>query len=351
MNEQKFRIPPEYAEIPLPLEEACIGRIIAEHRRRYNVQSEHAVYAAGVSGKMLFLADSGVALPAVGDWVILIPADSTSAVIESILPRKSTLVRRLSGRSGAGQLIAANLDAAFIVMAGSEDFSVNRMERYLAIIHEGGIKPYIILNKSDLYDADSREAYLAAIRERHPDLPLLSLSAKSGEGVIEMIKMLLPGKTYCFLGSSGVGKSTLINLLAGKALLQTNPLSQASNKGIHTTTYRELIRLENGSFLIDTPGLREVGLTAADAGIEQTFADIIAIAEHCRFRDCSHRNEPGCAVRAAVDDGRLSPTKFDNYLRLKKESEHYQMEDYQRRRQERQFTNILREYKRIKKKS
>lgn len=351
MKEQRLRVPAEYAGIPFPCEEARIGRVIAEHRQRYNVQSERSIYTAGISGKMLFHANSGEALPAVGDWVILIPTDSTTAVIESVLPRKSTLVRRLSGRSDTGQLIAANLDAAFIVIAGGEDFSVNRMERYLALVHEGGIQPYIVLNKSDLYDADSREAYLTVIRERHPGLPLLNLSAKSGQGIIEMIKTLVPGKTYCFLGSSGVGKSTLINLLAGEALLQTNPLSGTSGKGIHTTTFRELIELENGSFLIDTPGLREVGLTAAEAGIEQTFADIITVAGQCRFRDCSHMNEPGCAVRDAVREGRLSSAKFENYLRLKKESGHFRMEDYQRRRQERQFTNILREYKRLKKKT
>ncbi|MDD3965449.1 MAG: ribosome small subunit-dependent GTPase A [Candidatus Neomarinimicrobiota bacterium] len=351
MKKQKLHIPREYAEIPLPAVAACVGRVIAEHRQRYNVQSEQGVYAAGVSGKMLFLADSGEALPAVGDWVVLIPSDSATAVIETVLPRKSALIRRLSGRTDSGQLIAANLNAAFIVMAGGEDFNINRMERYLSIIHEGGIKPYLVLNKSDLFDAETRKNYIAAIGERHPDLPLITLSAKSGEGVIDIIKTLIPGNTYCFLGSSGVGKSTLINLIAGEERLPTRPLSDASSKGVHTTTFRELVELNNGSYLIDTPGLREVGLTAADAGIEQTFGDIVAIAEHCRFRDCSHLNEPGCAVRAAISDGRLSPDKFENYLRLRKESEHYQMEDYRRRRQERQFTNILREYKRIKKKT
>jgi ribosome biogenesis GTPase / thiamine phosphate phosphatase len=350
MTGQNVIVPPEYelpADAPV---NACPGRVIAEHRERYLVQYKGGNVQAAVSGKIMFRADSKVDYPAVGDWVLLIPADAEMAVIDSVLPRKTALIRRLKGRQESAQVIAANLDTCFVVMSGGEDFSLNRMERYLAIIHEGGIEPVVLLNKCDLYSAEETEKCLSAIRERHPDLALLAVSAQSGSGMTELIKKLIPGKSYCFLGSSGVGKSTLINLLSGKERLQTRQLSASSGKGVHTTTFRELITLDNGSYLIDTPGLREVGLADADAGIEQTFADIAELAQNCRFRDCGHGSEPGCAVRAAVEDGHLSPAKLENYRRLKKESEHYQMEDYQRRRQERQFTNMVREYKRIKKK-
>lgn len=350
MSKQGFIIPPEYSLPPDTPEGSCIGRIVSEHRERYTVRCTEGIYNAGVSGKMMFRADSREAFPAVGDWVVLIPVDDENGVIDDILPRRTIIVRRSRGRSDSGQVIAANLDTAFVVMSGGEDFSVNRMERYLTLIHEGGIEPVVLLNKCDLYDKEERESYLSAIRERHPRLRVLPLSAKSGEGGQELLSILQAGKSYCFLGSSGVGKSTLINLLAKDALLQTRELSEASGKGVHTTTYREMFELDNGSFLIDTPGLREVGLTAADTGIEQTFDDIAELAQECRFSDCTHDREPGCAVRAAVDEGRLSAGKLENYLRLKKESEHYQMEDYQRRQKERQFTNIVREFKRIKKK-
>lgn len=331
-------------------ESACIGRVIAEHRERYFVRCETGVFTAGVSGKMMFRADSRESFPAVGDWVVLIPVDDENGVIEDILPRKSIIVRRSRGRSDAGQVIAANLDTAFVVMSGGEDFSVNRMERYLALIHEGGIEPVVLLNKCDLYGSEERDAYFSAIRERHPGLTVLALSAKSGEGIADLNKRLKAGKSYCFLGSSGVGKSTLINLVAGGEILRTRELSDASGKGVHTTTFREMFELDNGSYLIDTPGLREVGLTGADAGIAQTFSDIEALSQQCRFRDCSHRREPGCAVRAAMEEERLSADKLENYLRLKKESERYQMEDYRRRQKERQFTNVVREFKHIKKK-
>lgn len=350
MSKKGFFIPSEYSLPQEAPEGACIGRVISEHRERYTVRYHDGVYTAGISGKMMFRADSQEGFPAVGDWVILIPVDEENAVIEDILPRKTIILRRSRGRRDAGQVIAANLDTAFVVMSGGEDFSVNRMERYLALIHEGGIEPVVLLNKCDLYDKEKRESYLGAICGRHPRLKVLPISAKSGEGSGELRALLQPGKSYCFLGSSGVGKSTLINLLANDALLQTRELSDTSGKGVHTTTYREMFELDNGSFLIDTPGLREVGLTDADTGIAQTFDDIAELAQECRFSDCSHSREPGCAVRTAVEDGRLSPDKLENYLRLKKESEHYQTEDYRRRQKDKQPANIVREFKRIKKK-
>ncbi|MBW6458596.1 MAG: ribosome small subunit-dependent GTPase A, partial [FCB group bacterium] len=247
------------------------------------------------------------------------------------------------------QILAANIDVAFIVMSGDEDFSLNRLDRYLTIVYEGGIRPLIILNKIDLMSDNMGDELLKEIRERHPVIPVITASALTEKGIDAIKKQLQPGKIYCFIGSSGVGKSSLINRLTGSRQLAVRPISTASAKGVHTTTYRQLIVLENGSMLIDTPGLREVGLTGADAGIDETFSDIAEIAQNCRFRDCTHTNEPGCAVIASVQEGVLGPEKLENYVRLKRESDYYQMQDYERRQKDRQFGRMVKEFKRISK--
>ena len=316
----------------LPSDDALLGRVIEEHRERYFVATEKGVFEAGVTGKIMFSSDSKDKFPAVGDWVILTPMDDEQGIIHQILPRKTLLRRRSSGRKSGEQMIAANIDIAFVVMAGNEDFSLNRLERYLTIIYDGKIKPIIILNKTDLFKKEEVDELVKEIKSRHPDAELVWTSALTEKGLKYVIEHLIPGKTYCFVGSSGVGKSSLINRLTGKERQETGHISDATSKGRHVTTYRELIELENGAFLIDTPGMREVGLSASDAGLEETFADIIALAKDCRFRDCGHTNEPGCAVLSACDAGKLQREKLENYHRLKRESDFYQMDDYEKTR-------------------
>jgi ribosome biogenesis GTPase len=330
----------------LPGDDAVLGRVIEEHRERYYVMTEQGVYEAGVTGKIMFNSDSKDAYPAVGDWVIISPLDDEQGIIHQILPRKTVLRRRSSGKKGGEQVIAANIDTAFVVMSGDEDFSLNRLERYLTIIYNGDIKPVIILNKTDLFAEEEINDFVKEIKSRHPDAELVWTSALTEKGLKYVVEHLLPGKTYCFVGSSGVGKSSLINRLTGGERQRVDDISEATAKGRHTTTYRELIELENGSFLIDTPGMREVGLSASDAGLEETFADIFALALDCKFSDCSHTGEPGCAVLAAVRSGEIQEGKLENFLRLKKESDYYQMDDYEKRQKQRSFAKMVKEVKR-----
>jgi ribosome biogenesis GTPase len=336
-NDKDFPIP------ELPSDDARIGRVIEEHRERYFVMCEQGVFEAGVTGKIMFNSESKDEFPAVGDWVVLTPMDDEQGIIHQILPRKTVFRRRASGRKTGDQVIAANIDIAFVVMSGDEDFSLNRLERYLTIIYDGNITPIIILNKTDLFTKDETNEFVDEIKTRHPDTELVWTSALTESGIKYIIEHLSPEKTYCFVGSSGVGKSSLINRLTGGERQRVDTISDSTAKGKHTTTYRELIELENGSFLVDTPGMREVGISGSDAGLEETFADIIAVAENCRFRDCTHTNEPGCAVIEACENGELQEAKLENYLRLKRESDFYQMQEYERRQKGRSFTKMIKE--------
>ncbi len=339
-NEKDFPLP------EMPADDAILGRVVEEHRERYFVMTERGVYEAGVTGKIMFTSDSKDAFPAVGDWVILSPMDDEQGIIHQILPRKTILRRRSKGKRTGEQLIAANIDIAFVVMSGDEDFSLNRLERYLTIIYDDNIKPVIILNKTDLFSEDEINKFVKEIKSRHPDAELVWTSALTEKGLKYVTEHLLPGKTYCFVGSSGVGKSSLINRLTGTKRQITGEISDSTAKGRHITTFRELIELKNGSYLIDTPGMREVGLSASDAGLGETFPDIISLAENCRFRDCTHTNEPGCAVVAACKAGELQEEKLENYLRLKRESDFYQMDDYEKRAKQKSFARMVKEVKR-----
>ncbi|RKY56925.1 MAG: ribosome small subunit-dependent GTPase A [Candidatus Neomarinimicrobiota bacterium] len=343
-NEKDFPIP------ELPTDDACIGRVIEEHRERYFVMCEQGVIEAGVTGKIMFTSASKDKFPAVGDWVILTPMDGEQGIIHQILPRKTVFHRQASGRKAGEQVIAANIDIAFVVMSGDEDFSLNRLERYLTIIYEGNITPVIILNKTDLFTKEEVDEFIKEIRSRHPDAKLIWTSALTETGLKYVVEHLSPSKTYCFVGSSGVGKSSLINRLIGGERQRVDIISDSTAKGKHTTTYRELIELENGSFLVDTPGMREVGISGSDIGLEETFADIISVAENCRFRDCTHTGEPGCAVIAACKSGKLNEAKLENYLRLKRESDFYQIQGYERRQKGKSFAKMVKEAKNYNKK-
>jgi len=282
---------------------SSLARVVKEHKELYEIQNAEGTFNAEITGNMRYAAESREGFPAVGDWVEASIFDGGQAIIHKIMPRFSMLERQAVDSFGEKQLIATNINKAFIVQAVDRDFNLNRLERYFVIAYNGGIKPFIILNKTDLLPKEQILEIEHQVAERISNAPIFMTSIVSNQGLSEITDFLECGETYCFIGSSGVGKSSIINHLLGKELLDTEELSQATHKGQHTTTHRELILLENGSLLIDTPGMREVGMTESSSGMEMTFNDIADRAQNCKFNDCTHVDEPGCKVLEAIDEG------------------------------------------------
>jgi ribosome biogenesis GTPase len=297
------------------------ARVIAEHRGLYRVAGAAGEMPAEVTGRLVFLAEERLDYPVVGDWVATAVLDrGERAVIHHVLPRMSILARKHAGKTAGGQAIAANIDIIFLVVGLDHNFKLNRVERYLAVASGCGARPIVVLSKSDLV-ADG-EGKAAEVRSRTDNASVIAVSARTGQGLEGLRELLNGGRTGCFIGSSGVGKSSLINRLAGSELLRTSEVREADSKGRHTTSHRELFVLDSGGIVIDTPGMRELGLWDPGEGIERAFADIEELAAGCAFRDCTHRIEPACAVRAAVDAGELGPGRYENYLKLGREQEH-----------------------------
>jgi ribosome biogenesis GTPase len=290
------------------------GRVSSQHGGLYRVLTDTGEVVANVSGRLRNFALSSSELPAVGDWVLLQRREQARAVIHRVLSRRTQLSRRAPGKRSEEQIMAANVDTVFIVTALDADFSVRRMERYLSLVYESGAIPVLVLNKCDVAeDAGGKRLSTESIA-RGSALHLVS--AHSGEGVVELHRYLKPGRTVAFIGSSGVGKSTLINVLFGNDVQLTRAIRVKDSKGRHTTTYRRLIPMPGGAMLLDTPGMREVQLWAEDEALHSSFGDIAEAARDCRFRDCTHQHEPGCAVRESIDAERLS-----SYHRQQKELE------------------------------
>lgn len=322
-----------------------IGRVIAEHKERYIIRTINGEFDAEITGNMRFTAKGREDFPAVGDWVALTTYDSGFAIIHQIFPRFSILGRQAVGQSGEIQIIAVNIDYAFLVQAIDRDFNINRLERYLTICYSSKVNPIIVLSKIDLIEQQKISEIIDEIKQRIKNVPVIAMSNESQEGYEVLKKCIEKGKTYCMLGSSGVGKSTLLNNLSGRAIMKTDAISQSTNKGRHITSHRELIVLEGGGLLIDNPGMREVGITDATSGLEITFDTIVKLSENCRFKDCTHINEIGCAVLEAISNGEIDHASYENYLKMEREKAHFETTVAEKRKKEKIFGKILKDYK------
>lgn len=326
------------------LENLAFGRVIAEHRERYLLITEQGELEAEVSGHFRYSAVKREEFPAVGDWVAISVYEGGGALIHRLYPRFSFIKRQAAGRSVEVQVIAANINVAFIVMAVDHDFNLNRLERYLTICYTAQVEALVILSKIDLLSESQLENMGNLLKQRHQHIPINFVSNLSGQGLDELKKLLLPGKTYCLLGSSGAGKSSLLNNLIGQKVMQTSNLSAQTGKGRHTTSHRELFFLPNGSFLIDNPGMREVGISDEHDGLEITFNQLHHFAEQCRYNDCTHQTEAGCAVIDALQKGLLDGAAYQNYIKLEKERQFFETTQDERKRKEKIMGKILKDY-------
>lgn len=322
-----------------------IGRVTSEHRERYIVKTEEGEFEAEITGNMRFSASSREGFPAVGDWVALTTYGSDFAVIHKIIPRLSTISRQAVGQFGEIQIIAANIDFALIVQAVDRDFSINRIERYLTICNSSKVTPVIILTKTDLINEQSKAEIIESIHKRLNDVEVFAISNETQDGYDALKRIIEKGKTFCMLGSSGVGKSTLLNNLSGRSIMKTGAISESTSKGRHVTSHRELIVLENGGILIDNPGMREVGIVDTADGLETTFDIVFSLAQNCKFKDCTHTNETGCSVIEAVEKGRLDKSLFENYQKMQRERLFFETSVAEKKKKEKIFGKILKDYK------
>ena len=328
-----------------------IGRVIAEHKERYIVKTENGEYEAEITGNLRFTAKSRIDFPAVGDWVALTTYEAEFSVIHKILPRQSMITRQAVGQFGEIQIIATNIDYAFLIQAVDRDFNINRLERYLTICYSAKVKPIIVLTKTDLIDQQKIAEITDSIKQRIKDVAVFAISNETQDGY-EALKMNIEkGKTYCMLGSSGVGKSTLLNNLSGKTLMRTDSISVSTNKGRHITSHRELIVLESGGILVDNPGMREVGIADTSSGLETTFDRIIRLSQNCKFKDCTHTKEVGCSVIEAVENGEIDKKSYENYLKMERENAHFESTIEEKRKKDKEFGKVIKNYKKEMKKN
>lgn len=299
-----------------------IARVASEHREMYTIVLNGNIINAEVTGRLMFAAESRKDFPAVGDWVAVQHFENSNAIIHHILPRKTCISRKSSGKEFKEQLIAANIDIVFIIQSLDLNYNLRRLERFLVVAAESGATPVVLLSKTDLITDDELKSRIEEVNAAAPGIQTIAYSAKTLSHIDEIKRLISPDTTVCFVGSSGVGKSTLINRLVGKELLETNEVREEDSRGRHTTTHRQLVPIDGGGFVIDTPGMRELGLWDVSGSIDEIFPEIAALAPECKFTDCTHLHEPECAVQLAVQEGRLEMKRFESYMKLKKEAEY-----------------------------
>jgi ribosome biogenesis GTPase len=327
-----------------------IGRVTQEHRERYVVSDGVNEFESEITGNLRFSANSRADFPAVGDWVAMITYDSAQAIIHKILPRRSILERQAVGNFGEIQIISTNIDVALIIQAINNNFSINRLERYLTICYSANIEPVLVISKIDLSTEKEIQSAISDLEKRDKKVKHILLSNTTLKGLDQILDFIQKGKTYCVVGSSGVGKSTLINNLLKKNLLKTGQISYSTNKGKHITDHRELFVLENGGIIIDTPGMRELGMTDNTEGNKTTFQEIFDISFRCKFPDCNHINETGCAVIEALNNGTIDKNSYDNYQKIHKEQERFQTTIAEKRKKDKVFGKMIKNYYKDKKK-
>ena len=316
------------------------GRIAVENKTNYLLYTHFGEMTGEISGKMYFNCEEKNDFPAVGDWVLFRPfPEEKKAIIEGVLPRKTKFSRKSAGVKTDEQILASNIDTVFIMTSMNKDLNTRRLERYLILARENRILPIIVLSKSDL--CENPEEMLAELKNFLDHVPFQMISCVTGYGLQEIRKYFEGNKTAALLGSSGVGKSTLINTLAGSDIMKVNDLTNYKDRGVHTTTRRELVVLPEGGMIIDTPGLRELQLWEGSEGLSDLFSDIEALAEKCRFKDCTHSEEPGCAVRQAFEDGTLDEDRLKSYNKMQREINYFERRKYE--------SSILAERKKWKK--
>ena len=302
-----------------------IGRVVRESKQKYIIKTQLGNFNGQISGKLMHEAKSRADYPAVGDWVAIKQMEEREAIIHEILPRKTIIERQAIGRFGKKQTIAANVDTAFVLQDITHDFNLNRLDRLIAIGFASKIQPVVILTKIDVEEKSELADKAAQIKKRFTDIPILFLSNKSMEGFSAIQQLIEYGKTYCFIGASGAGKSTLINNLVGEKVMLTKSLREKSNKGQHTTSHRELFILKDSGILIDTPGMRELGIAESYKTLEATFEIIFTLSESCKYSDCTHLIEPGCAVRLALENNEIDQSYYDNFHKMKEEQNQFEL--------------------------
>lgn len=322
-----------------------VARVAAVDRDQLFLIDQVGTFRARLAGSYLYHHHLSHELPCVGDWVCVERHSGDDyGLIHSLIERRTSLRRKSAGDAIEHQMIAANVDYVIIVQSCHYDFNLKRLERYLVMVREGGAEPFILLTKTDLVEPTILDSHLSTIRSAGITVPIITLSNITQEGIDDVRQLLQPEKTYCFVGSSGVGKSTLINKLIGKELQETKAVS-GSGEGRHTTVRRELLVLKSGALVIDNPGMREFGISGAESGIDESFSDITRLAANCRFRDCTHLNEPRCAVIEAVKSGEISQAHYENYIKLREESTFYEMSYAERRKKDRDFGKYIKSAK------
>ena len=327
-----------------------VARVVSVHKDSYTVTKGGEEIFAELSGNLLYSTESASDLPTTGDWVYTdFFDDDTHAIIYGVLPRKTLLKRKAAGKLVDFQLIAANIDVAFIIQSLNENFNLRRLERYLVMVNEAGIEPVILLSKCDLMANEAVDEIKQKVIAVAPHANVVAFSNLDKENIDLIIGLLEQGYSYCLLGSSGVGKTTLLNSIIGNQEFETRTVSKVQSKGRHTTTSRQLVRLESGAMIIDTPGMRELGSISVDDGLDETFSEIVELSHRCKFTNCSHSNEKGCAILAAIDAGELTAERYQNYLKMKKESEFNEMSYLEKRKRDKRFGKMVKDVLKNKK--